>query len=63
MTPLLIAELITKVGLPLAQELVALYHRGNEPVTSAQWAALAALGQYRSADALAAAGVKPPAPV
>jgi hypothetical protein len=59
MTPLLIAELIAKVGLPLAQQLIALYHSGNAPITSDQWAALAALGQYRSSDALAAAGVKP----
>ena len=39
MTPLLIAELVTKVGLPLAQQLIDLYHAGNAPVTPEQWAA------------------------
>lgn len=57
MTPLLIAELVTKVGLPLAQQLIDLYHSGNAPVTPEQWAALKMLGQYRSSDALSAAGI------
>lgn len=60
MTPLLIAQLISQVGLPLANQLVALYHKGNTPVTPEDWAALAKLGEYRSADALAAAGVTRP---
>lgn len=59
MTPLLIAQLISQVGLPLAQQLIALYHRGNAPVAPEEWAALTKLAQYRSTDALTAAGVKP----
>lgn len=60
MPPLLIAQLISQVGLPLAQELIARVYAGNQPVTAAEWAALAKLGEYRSADALAAAGVTRP---
>lgn len=62
MTPLLIAQLISQVGLPLANQLVALYHRGNAPVTPQDWADLAKLGEYRSADALFAAGLTKPIP-
>ena len=62
MTPLLIAQLISQVGLPLANQLIALYHRGNEPVTPEDWAALAKLGEYRSTDALASAGLLAPPP-
>lgn len=58
MTPLLIAQLISQVGLPLAQQLVALYHAGNEPVTTDQWATLVKLGEYSSADSLAKMGLK-----
>jgi hypothetical protein len=58
MTPLLIAQLIGQVGMPLAQQLVALYHSGNAPVGPEQWAALVKLGQYTSDDSLAKAGVK-----
>ena len=57
MTPLLIAQLISQVGLPLAQQLVALYHSGNAPVGAAEWAALVKLGNYTSSDALAKAGL------
>ncbi len=57
MTPLLIAQLISQVGLPLAQQLVALYHSGNAPVGAAEWAALVKLGNYTSADSLAKAGL------
>ncbi len=57
MTPLLIAELVAKVGLPLAQQLIALYHSGNAPVGPEQWAELVKLGSYSSADSLAKAGV------
>lgn len=58
MTPLLITQLIAQVGLPLAQQLIALYHAGNEPVTPEKWAELAKLGLYTSADSLAKAGIK-----
>lgn len=58
MTPLLIAQLISQVGLPLAQQLVALYHAGNEPVTAEQWIALVELGKYSSAESLAKAGIR-----
>lgn len=58
MSPLLISQLIANVGLPLAQQLVALYHSGNAPVGAEQWAELVKLGQYTSADSLAKAGVK-----
>jgi hypothetical protein len=58
MTPLLIAQLIGQVGLPLAQQLIALYHSGNAPVTADQWAALTKLASYTSDDALAKAGVR-----
>jgi hypothetical protein len=58
MTPLLIAQLVSSVGLPLANELIALFHAGNAPVTAAQWDDLKTLGAYRSTDALAKAGLK-----
>lgn len=60
MPPLLIAQLISQVGLPLAQELIARVHAGNKPVTAEEWASIAKLGEYRSTDALAAAGISPP---
>lgn len=59
MTPVLIAQLIGQVGLPLANQLIALYHAGNAPVTAEQWAEIAKLGEYRSGDALKAAGIEP----
>lgn len=58
MSPLLIAQLIGQVGMPLAQQLIALYHSGNAPVGPEQWAELVKLGQYTSDDALAKAGIK-----
>lgn len=58
MTPLLIIDLITKVGLPLASQLIGLYHAGNKEVTASDWAGLVKLGSYVSDDALAAAGIK-----
>jgi hypothetical protein len=58
MTPLLIAQLIGQVGLPLAQQLVGLYHAGNAPITAEQWTELAKLGRYSSADSLAKAGIR-----
>jgi len=60
MPPLLIAQLIAQVGLPLAQQLIARVHAGNQPVTAEEWASIAALAEYRSADALRAAGLTPP---
>jgi hypothetical protein len=58
MTPLLIAQLIAQVGLPLAQQLIALYHAGNEPITADKWQSLAALSNYSSADSLQNAGIR-----
>jgi hypothetical protein len=57
MTPLVIAQIIAGYGLPLAQQLYSLFHSGNQPVTQADFDALIKLGQYRSADSLAAAGI------
>lgn len=58
MTPLIIAQLVAQYGLPLAQQLFDLYRNGNKPVTEEQFEALLKLSQYRSADSLAAAGIK-----
>ena len=52
MSPLLIIQLISQVGLPLAEKLIELYHSGNEPVTKEKWVELAALGRYTAEDAL-----------
>lgn len=57
-TPALITQLIAEVGLPLTQQLFALYHSGNAEVTPEQFALLTKLGQFRSSDALEAAGIK-----
>lgn len=58
MTPLLIANLITNVGLPLAQQLIALYHAGNQPVSPETWAQLEKLAGWSSNDSLAAFGMR-----
>lgn len=58
MTPTLLAELIVQVGLPVAQQLFQLSQSGNKPLTPADFDELTKLSQYRSADALAAAGIK-----
>jgi len=58
MNPFVIIELISKVGLPLANELITRYHAGNNPVSKEEWEALVKLASYRSADSLALAGVK-----
>lgn len=58
MNALLIAQIIGQYGLPLAQQLFDMYQRGNAPVTQADFDLLIKLGQYRSADSLAAAGLK-----
>jgi hypothetical protein len=57
MTPLTIATLIAQYGLPLAQQLFAMYQNGNKPVTAEDFAELVKLAQYRSSDSLAAAGL------
>lgn len=58
MTASVIIKLITEVGWPLAQELLAIYHAGNKAPTAGEWAALAKLAEYSSADSLASAGVR-----
>lgn len=58
MTPLLYSELIVRVGLPLAQQLLAMFQSGNAPISAAQFETLVKLGQYRPEDALTAAGIK-----
>jgi hypothetical protein len=58
MTALVAAQLIAQYGLPLAQQLFTMYQNGNKPLTQADWDTLATLSQYRSADSLAAAGIK-----
>lgn len=58
MPPLLIAQIIAQYGIPLAQQLYTWHKEGKVEVTDADWATLSALGSYRSADALAAAGIK-----
>jgi hypothetical protein len=58
-TPALIANLLANFGLPLVQQLYALYKSGpNTEVTPEQFDALMTLANYRSADALAAAGIR-----
>lgn len=59
MNPLLVAELIVKVGLPLTEKLIELYHAGKT-VDPAVFEELKALAAYRSSDALLAAGGKNP---
>lgn len=57
MNALLVAQLVAQYGLPLAQQLFTMYQNGNQPVTQADFDALTKLSQYRSSDALAAAGI------
>ena len=52
-----IAQLLAQYGIPLVQQLVA-WHAEGKAVTADDFATLVKLGQYRSSDALAAAGIK-----
>lgn len=58
MNPRVVAQLLVQFGLPLTQQLVAWAHENKEVVTPDDLATLAALASYRSADSLAAAGIK-----
>lgn len=58
MTPLIIAQLLVQFGLPLTQQVYTWVHENKTTVTPEDFAALVTLSQYRSADALAAAGIK-----
>lgn len=54
----LVVNLIATYGLPLAQQLFTLWQNPNKVVTQEEFDTLVALANYRSADALAAAGIK-----
>ncbi len=58
MTPAVIAQLLAQFGIPLTQQIYTWIHEGKTVVTDADWALLTTLSQYRSADSLAAAGIK-----
>jgi hypothetical protein len=58
MTPLLVAQLLIQFGLPLTQQIMTWVQSGKTAVTPEDFQALVTLSQYRSADALAAAGIK-----
>ena len=58
MTPAIIAQLLAQFGLPLTQQIFEWIKAGKKEVTAEDFATLVQLGQYRSADALAAAGIK-----
>lgn len=58
MPPLIIAQLLAQYGLPLVQQIFVWVKEGKTTVTPEDFEVLAALSRYRSADALAAAGIK-----
>lgn len=58
MPPIVIAQLLIQYGIPLTQQLVAMHAENKSVVTPDDFAALISLAQYRSADSLAAAGLK-----
>jgi len=58
MNPVLIAQLLAQFGLPLTQQIYVWVKEGKTVVTPEDWATLVTLSQYRSADSLAAAGIK-----
>lgn len=58
MTPSLIASLLVQFGLPLTQQIYTWIKDGKQTVTTEDWALLITLSQYRSADSLAAAGIR-----
>ena len=53
-----VAQLLAQFGLPLAQQIFAWVQAGKTTVTAEDFATLVTLSQYRSADSLAAAGIK-----
>lgn len=58
MSPAIIAQLLVQFGLPLTQQIYTWIKDGKQTVTTEDWALLITLSQYRSADSLAAAGIK-----
>lgn len=58
MPPLVIAQLLVQYGIPLTQQILAMHSSNQQVVTPEDFAALIVLAQYRSADSLAAAGLK-----
>ncbi len=58
MPPLVIAQLIVEYGIPLTQQIVAWVNSGKTTVSDEDFSALVKLSQYRSTDALTAAGIK-----
>lgn len=53
-----VIALLAQYGLPLTQQIFTWVNAGKTTVTSEDWDQLVKLGQYRSNDALAAAGIK-----
>jgi hypothetical protein len=58
MNPLIIAQLLAQFGLPLTQQIYTWIHEGKTVVTPDDFDALVKMGQYRSVDSLAAAGLR-----
>lgn len=54
----IVVQLLTQFGLPLAQQVFAWVQAGKTTVTPEDFAVLVTLSQYRSSDALTAAGIK-----
>lgn len=53
-----VIALLAQYGLPLTQQIYEWVKSGKTEVTADDFAALTTLAQYRSADSLAAAGIK-----
>lgn len=53
-----VVQLLAQFGLPLTQQIFAWVQSGKTTVTPEDFDVLVKLAQYRSADALAAAGIK-----
>lgn len=53
-----IIQLLVQFGLPLTQQIMQWHAAGKTDVSAEDFALLVTLGQYRSLDALAAAGIK-----
>jgi hypothetical protein len=53
-----VITLLAQYGLPLTQQIFTWVNSGKTTVTSEDWEQLVKLGQYRSTDALTAAGIK-----
>ena len=53
-----VIALLAQYGIPLTQQIFTWVNSGKTTVTAEDWEQLVKLGQYRSNDALAAAGIK-----